>query len=107
MELLSKKCNFADFEMILRQIKTMHNHLQQVTSCFVEQLRYELEATHKDNEQITKNKKVNLLNNAFVLYNQIKNFDSSSVNDCFDNKIKEFVPVIDKNKIKFKEKKIA
>ena len=31
------------------------------------------------------NKKVNLLHNALIICNWIQNFDTSSINDCFDS----------------------
>ena len=49
-----------------------------------QKFRASLDAQQGETEQAKKNKKQNLLNNALLLANWIQNFDSESINDCFD-----------------------
>ena len=63
----------------------MHGHSLSMIMLVLESIRASVDSKQGDSEQTYLNKMVNNLNNAMMIAQQIQNFDSLSINDCFDN----------------------
>ena len=63
----------------------MHGHSLSMIMLVLESIRESVDSKQGDSEQTYLNKMVNNLNNAMMIAQQIQNFDSLSINDCFDN----------------------
>jgi len=56
-----------------------------------EKLRFSLETKSSESMHSKTNKKVNLLHQALLISQWVHNFDTTNVNDCFDNE-QNFLP---------------
>ena len=84
--LLREKANKFDVEMSLRQISVLHKQVRQMIMLMTQKFRQSLESHGQGTENAKVNKKVNLLHQALLIANWINLFDTSGVNDCFNEK---------------------